>query len=310
MKAPWPSLVVCIAPLASTWAVWYVVLALNLMGLCGQQPRARLHSWIWWKMSGISRKSSWDLVASAGRLSSTVNFQGWKPTISLRPYVATLVLLETGGQVGGSSGVVGCTLNINASRPPQWDHMGSGCWVCQRGSVGGECYTLAVNVEMGPVFHSHSSQMPLYSVPPPFIPPFRLPLFPPPINDPFVRVFFAAVGWRASAGPSPKTSRLSWNCFLSQSIICGPLSYSFFFYHLPFLIAACPCLPDDYSSYLFTIFVLIWHVGWWIFEIPALLSLFAVVQHFLHQSLPRLYAFRRPLSLCPLKACTDVKIDF
>lgn len=111
--------------------------------------------------------------------------------------------------------------------------MGSGCWVCQRGSAGGECYTLAVNVEMGPVFHSHSSQMPLYSVPPPFIPPFRLPLFPPPINDPFVRVFFAAVGWRASAGPSPKTSRLSWNCFLSQSIICGPLSYSLFLLFSP-----------------------------------------------------------------------------
>lgn len=54
------------------------------------------------------------------------------------------------------------------------------------GQRGGACYTLAVNVEMGPVFRSHSSQMPLYSVAPPFIPPFCLPFFPPPINDPFV----------------------------------------------------------------------------------------------------------------------------
>lgn len=53
----------------------------------------------------------------------------------------------------------------------QWEHMGSGLWSMSAGQRGGECYTLAVNVEMGPVFHSHSSQMPLYSVPPPFIPP-------------------------------------------------------------------------------------------------------------------------------------------
>lgn len=71
------------------------------------------------------------------------------------------------------------------------------------GQRGGECYTLAVNVEMGPVFHSHSSQMPLYSVPPPFIPPFGLPLFPPPINDPFVRVFLP----RWAGGPQQGQAR-------------------------------------------------------------------------------------------------------
>lgn len=98
-------------------------------------------------------------------------------------------------------GVVGRILNRSARRLPQWDHMGPGCWSTSAGQCGGECYTLAVNVEMGPVLHSHSSQMPLYSVPPPFIPPFGLPLFPPSINDPFVWVFFTAVGWRASAGP-------------------------------------------------------------------------------------------------------------
>lgn len=56
---------------------------------------------------------------------------------------------------------------------------------------------------MGPVFHSHSSQMPLYSVPPPFIPPFGLPLFPPPINDPFVRVFLP----RWAGGPQQGQAR-------------------------------------------------------------------------------------------------------
>lgn len=57
--------------------------------------------------------------------------------------------------------------------------------------VGG-CYTLAVNVEMGPVFHSHCTQNAcVYSVPPAFIPPFNLPLFPSPINDSFVQVFLS-----------------------------------------------------------------------------------------------------------------------
>lgn len=73
-------------------------------------------------------------------------------------------------------------------------------WQC-----GGECYTLAVNVEMGPVFHSHSSQMPLYSVPPPFIPLSRLPLFPPPINDPFVRVFLPRWAGRPPQGQDQRT---------------------------------------------------------------------------------------------------------
>lgn len=126
---------------------------------------------------------------------------------ALHPYTVTLGFIgkkqRPNWWAGG--GVVAWTLNINASRLLPWNHMGCGCWVCQRGSVeGGECYTLAVNVEMGPVFHSHSSEMPLYSASPPFIPPFGLPLFPPPINDPFVRVFFAAMGQRASARAKPR----------------------------------------------------------------------------------------------------------
>lgn len=126
---------------------------------------------------------------------------------------------------------------------------------------------------MGPVFHSHSSQMPLYSVPPPFIPPFRLPLFPPPINDPFVQVFLPQ--W--AGGPRPKTSGLSWNCFFLHSIICGLsiLRICFFSYLFSFFIAvfvsfffSFTTCPHAYSS--FTIFVLIRHQGWWIFEIPCL----------------------------------------
>lgn len=72
---------------------------------------------------------------------------------------------------------------VGRARLPQWDRMGRGSRARRRG---GECYTLAVNVEMGPVFRSHSSQMPVYSLPPPFIPPSCLPFFPAPINDPFV----------------------------------------------------------------------------------------------------------------------------
>lgn len=181
------------------------------------------------------------------------------------------------------------------------------------GQRGGECYTLAVNVEMGPVFHSHSSQMPLYSVPPPFIPPFCLPPFPPPINDPFVRVFFAAVGWRASAGPSPKTSRLSWNCFLLQSIICGlSILLSFFFYYLVFFIAIFVSLffylttcPRTYSQSLSSSNISA--DGFLKFLPSPLCSLhITAVQHFLHQNFSCLYVFRRPLSLRLLNACRDI----
>lgn len=66
-------------------------------------------------------------------------------------------------------------------------------WLCiSVGRRGGECYTLAVNVEMGPTFHAQDSQSPkcLCTVfPPPVISPFHRLLFPPPINDPFVRAF-------------------------------------------------------------------------------------------------------------------------
>lgn len=114
---------------------------------------------------------------------------------------------------------VGCILNINACRLPQRGPYELWLLSMSAGQRGGECYTLAVNVEMGPVFHSHSSQMPLYSVPPPFIPPFLLPLFPPPINDPFVRLFLP----RWAGGPQQgQAQRLADSPeTLLQSIICG-----------------------------------------------------------------------------------------
>lgn len=56
-----------------------------------------------------------------------------------------------------------------------------GLWLLSTsaGQCGEERYTLAVNVEMGPVFHSYSSQMPLYSVSPSFHP--SIP--PPPLSS-------------------------------------------------------------------------------------------------------------------------------
>lgn len=110
--------------------------------------------------------------------------------------------------------VVRWILNINCCRLPQWDHMGSGCGVCQRGSmgrmlhIGCECWDGAsvsltqlsnASVQCSPCFHPSS------------IPP-------PPLSSSnkwsFCSSVFAAVGWRASAGPSPKTSGLHWNSFL------------------------------------------------------------------------------------------------
>lgn len=131
---------------------------------------------------------------------------------------------------------VGCILNIN---PATVGPYGLWLWSMSAGQRGGECYTLAVNVEMGPVFHSHSSQMPLYSVPPPFIPP-------PPLSSSnkwsFCSRVFAAVGRRASAGLSPKTSgRMETSCPLTLSFVaflccvfytsCTLFSLSFLLFH-------------------------------------------------------------------------------
>lgn len=70
-------------------------------------------------------------------------------------------------------------------------------------------------------------------------PSFHPSIPPPPLSSSnkwsFCASVFAAVGWRATAGPSPKTSGLSWNSFLSQSIICGlSILPSWFFSHLFF----------------------------------------------------------------------------
>lgn len=111
---------------------------------------------------------------------------------------------------------------------------------------GGECYTLAVNVEMGPVFHSHSSQMPLYSVPPPFIPPFHLPLFPPPINDPFVRLFLPRWAGGPQQGQAPRLVD-SAKSFLIQSFLSFFLELITLFFSFTAVLVSL-FLPFDYLS--------------------------------------------------------------
>lgn len=74
------------------------------------------------------------------------------------------------------------------------------------GAGGGECYTLAVNVEMGPVL-THTALKCLCTV---FLLLSSLPLFPPPpINDPFVRVFLPRWAGRPQQDQNPKTTGLS-----------------------------------------------------------------------------------------------------
>lgn len=87
-------------------------------------------------------------------------------------------------------------------------------------------------------------------------PSFHPSIPPPPLSSSnkwsFCSSVFAAVGWRASAGPSPKTSGLSWNCFLLHSVICGLcILLVCFFSYLFFLIAVSVFLFDNLSSHLF-----------------------------------------------------------
>ena len=152
---------------------------------------------------------------------------------------------------------------------------------------------------MGPVFHSHSSQMPLYSVPPPFIPLFCLPLFPPPINDSFVWVCLPRWAGRPLHCQAPRLAD-SPETFLPRSLeftSFGFYSLSLFLYlrlnlvlfFFSFLLTICL-----HSS--FTVLVPAWHPCRWIFGIPPslLLTTLSIVQHFFMKT-SCLHAVRPPL---------------
>lgn len=121
-----------------------------------------------------------------------------------------------------------------------------GAWPCI--SVrrrGGECYTLAVNVEMGPMFHAQDSQRSkcLCTVfPPPVISPFHRLLFPPPINDSFVWAFLPC--WVANLSwARPGLRELNAFSPLSHSFI--PFACSLF---LALLFGSLPSLPPPHLS--------------------------------------------------------------
>lgn len=90
-------------------------------------------------------------------------------------------------------------------RLPQWDHMGCGCWVCQRGSVGENVTHWLWMLRWGQCF-THTALKCLCTVfpPLPFIPPLCLPLFPPPINDPFVWMFLPRWAGEPQQGQTPR----------------------------------------------------------------------------------------------------------
>lgn len=180
---------------------------------------------------------------------------------------------------------------------PQKDHMGSGCWEHQRCSVWGrrggmlhigcECWD-------GASPHSHNSQMPLYSVPPPFIPP---PLSSSSNKWSFCSSVFAAVGWQAPS--RTKTPRLldSPEPFFSH-VLCNlrPPTYFFFLIILLFIPAFIFPLDSLHSSHL--LLVLAPLLAWWIFEIPSLPSV-----HYMHYCSTIFFSFAEDvlcLSASPL----------
>ena len=178
--------------------------------------------------------------------------------------------------------VEACMLNIKASRRPQRDLMGSGCWVCQRGSmgrmlhIGCECWDGA-SVSLTQLSNASVQCSPCFQ-------PSRPP--PHPLSSSnkwsFCSSVFAAVGWRASAGPSPKTSGLSWNSSLLQSIICG---LSVLLLSLPYCpLYHCLCFSTRHNLCPHTTSSLtdFWH------SFPPFCSLHSI---FLHQNLSCLHAF-------------------
>lgn len=83
-------------------------------------------------------------------------------------------------------------------------------------------------------------------------PSFHPSIPPPPLSSSnkwsFCLSVFAAVGWRASAEPSPKTGRLSWNWFLLHATICGLSVFPLFLSR--FLFSNCATCPRTYSPSL------------------------------------------------------------
>lgn len=114
------------------------------------------------------------------------------------------------------------------------------------GAGWGECYTLAVNVEMGPVL-THTALKCLCTV---FLLLSSLPLFPPaPINDPFVRVFLPRWAGRPQQDPKPQDY---WTLLkLFSHVLCNlrPPTY-FFFLILLFIPAFIFPLDSLHSSHL------------------------------------------------------------
>lgn len=151
-------------------------------------------------------------------------------------------------------------------------------------------------------------------------PSFHPSIPPPPLSSSnkwsFCSSVFAAVGWRASAGPSPETSGLSWNSFLLHSIICGlSVSLSWFFSCLIFfLIAVFVSFLFDYSSSTHSSQSLsssdVKADGFLKFLPSLLFTTLTVVRHFFTKTLSCLNAFRPPpcshcVSRHPLNACRD-----
>jgi len=146
-----------------------------------------------------------------------------------------------------------CWVCFTYMRQAGYHHMGLWLLSMSAGQRGGQCCTLAVNVEMGPVFHSHSSQMTQYSAPPPppFIPPFPFPRFPPPINDPFVRVFLPRWAGRPQHGPVEDQPTFvafpARFCDSRLNLLCS-LLLSFFFLFLYFTSHTVVILESASSS--------------------------------------------------------------
>lgn len=202
----------------------------------------------------------------AGKLNLTVGFYrflGWKWAISSPfPCNNVLDLLPNDGYVGKSMGCFDIKMVAGSHGGAIWRPGMS------RSSMEGGCCTLAVNVEMGPVFHSCCSRIPLYSGPPAFILCVQLPPRPSANKWSFCLRVFAPACWQFSKATSPKTSGLSWDTSPRQPIIFPlsnvgfPLSASIVTFCF-WIFSASLCLS-------ITWFVLDWHLGWWIFGIPPL----------------------------------------
>lgn len=159
--------------------------------------------WNQWRIWGISRNSSWDPSMSVAQQLGFIPRMEMNHRLVSIPHCVSFIWRREAVSV--EDAWVFCVFYIEMlacyRRRTIWALAAENISGAAFGAGGGGMLHIGCECWDGTSPHSHSSQMPLYSVPPPFIPP---PLSSCSNKWSFCSSVFAVVGWQAPAGPKPQ----------------------------------------------------------------------------------------------------------